>query len=171
MSGVKGLVVRLKTASIRKWAGTDDPIYIGVVGKGGGREFALDVEGFNDFEKGTDVKYWFGTVWEGDVLVGAKKPYHSDADADTRRWNMPSHDDIELDLVDYVYLRKASFLKDRQDDRYLLNEVEVTLYASSPSKRTFRRTTIALANEFGLQVWLPELDRSVDLATAAYRTP
>ena len=60
MSGVKGLVVRLKTSSIRKWAGTDDPIYIGVVGKGGGREFPLDVEG-----------------------------------------------------------RKAAFLKDRQDDRYL----------------------------------------------------
>lgn len=166
------MVVRLKTASIRKWAGTDDPIYIGVVGKGGGREFALDVEGFNDFEKGTDVKYWFGTVWDGDALGGAKKPYHSEADADTRRWNKPSHDDIELDQVDYVYLRKAAFFKDRLDDRYLLSEVEVTLYASSPSKRTFKSTgTFALANEFGLQVWLSELDRSLDPAAAVYRTP
>ena len=35
--------------------GTDDHIYIGVEGTGGGRECPLVVAEFNDFERGTNV--------------------------------------------------------------------------------------------------------------------
>ena len=47
---LKGLVAILTTADIEnKDTGTDDHIYIGLVGRGGGREFALATEE-EDFE-------------------------------------------------------------------------------------------------------------------------
>ena len=56
MSNLTGIFVSLTTGG-QWWAGTNDHLYIGVVGSVGGREFALDVAGFNDFEKGTVVPY------------------------------------------------------------------------------------------------------------------
>lgn len=154
MSHIRGLVVRLKTEN-RSWAGTDDHIYLGIVGKGGGREFPLDVNGFDDFEEGTDIKYWLGTVWDGAALTGAKKPNQSQPDSG--RWNDPAVDNINLNQVDYVYLRKGGTRQSDNDDAYMMDEVEATLYGSSPNKRTFRSTVdIGLANEYGLQVWLQE---------------
>lgn len=151
MSHVRGMVVRLKTKN-ESYAGTDDHIYIGVVGTDGGREFPLDVRGFNDFEPGTDVKYWLGDVWDGGVLSNAKNPYQAHA------WNDPELWRIEMDQVNQVYVRKGGTRTGGQDNAYKMDEVEVTLYgATSPNKRTFERTTdIWLANEYGLQVWLPE---------------
>lgn len=154
MSTIKGIVVRLKT-STTSWAGTNDHIYIGVVGKQGGREFPLDVRGFNDFEKGTDIKYWFGTVWEGGALTGAKKPYQSSPESG--KWNDPAPDNIELSKVDYVYLRKAGDRTIDEDDAYILDDVTVTLYGSQEDKRVFQTTAnIGLANEFGVMSWLRE---------------
>lgn len=150
MVNVKGMVVELKTKS-GKGTGTDDHIYIGVVGKGGGSEFPLDVPGFDDFEAGT-VRYWFGDVWDGSSLSGAKNPYKAHS------WNDPEPRYIDLDKVDYVYLRKHSHKGGRDDDAWKMDKVEVTLYGpSSPQKRTFHKTgDIWLANEYGLQVYLKE---------------
>ena len=47
MAHVKGILVELRTAT-GSGSGTKDHIYIGVQGQGGGREFPLDVRGFND---------------------------------------------------------------------------------------------------------------------------
>ena len=148
MANIKGILVRLKTEN-EKYAGTDNHIYVGIVGKGGGSEFPLDVKGFNDFEKGADVKYWLGDVWDGTALSGAKNPYKA------YEWNDPEIRYIDLDKVDYVYLRKQSYTKD--DDAWKMDEVEVTLYGSSPKKKTFYKTgDIWLANEYGLRVYLKE---------------
>ncbi len=153
MSNIKGLVIRLKSAGYN-WGGTNDHLYIGIFGRGGGREFPMDVKGFDDFEEGTDVKYWLGTVWEGSKLTGAKKPWQSQQ---AGGWNEPSYEKIDFEKVDYVYLRKQSV--DSNDDEYSLSEVDVTLYADSPVKKTFRhRGTLGLANEYGQQVWLREVD-------------
>lgn len=151
MANIKGILVRLKTEN-EGGAGTDDHIYVGVVGKQGGSEFPLDVRGFNDFEKGTDVKYWYGDVWEGGVLAGAVRPYAAGG------WNDPEYRYIDLDAVDYVYLRKHSHKGGDEDDAWKLDFVEVTLYgASSPDKRTFSKSAdLWLANEYGLQVYLKE---------------
>lgn len=151
MAHIKGMFVELLTDTAT-YAGTDDNIYVGVFGKGGGSEFPLDVRGFNDFEKGTNVKYWFGDVWEGGVLAGAKRPYQAGS------WNDPEFRYIDLEKVDYVYLRKHSHKGGNDDDAWKMDKVEVTLYGSnSPQKRTFHKTgDIWLANEFGLQVWLLE---------------
>ena len=91
MSKVLGIFVELKTEN-KKHAGTDDHIYIGVVGPGGGREFPLNVSGFNDFEEGTNVKYWLGEVWEGELLENARDPIKSHGS-----WNDPKIWEIELE--------------------------------------------------------------------------
>jgi len=150
MTGLRGIMVKLKTKN-EPGAGTDDHIYIGVVGSGGGSEFPLDVPSFNDFEQGTDIKYWFGDVWDGVALKGAKNPFQA------HQWNDPEFRYIDLDRVDYVYLRKHSHKGGVDDDAWKMDEVEVTLYGPSPQKRTFfKKGDIWLANEYGLQVWLKE---------------
>lgn len=147
MAKIKGMVVKLKTKT-GAYSGTDDHIYVGVFGKQGGSEFPLDVRGFDDFETGT-VKYWLGTVWDGSVLQGAKNPFKAFS------WNDPETRYIDMDKVDYVYLRKQSHTAD--DDAWKMDEVEVTLYGPKSQKRTFHKTgDIWLANEYGLQVYLKE---------------
>ena len=42
---------------------------------------------------------------------------------------------------------------------YELDEIEVALYGESPRKRVFRSgTAIWLGLEYGMQVWIPEVD-------------
>jgi len=148
MAEVKGMVVNLKTKT-GAYSGTDDMIYVGVVGKKGGSEFPLDVAGFDDFEPGL-VKYWLGTVWDGTALEGAKNPYKAFS------WNDPEGRHIGLKKVDYVYLRKRSYKKD--DDAWKMDSVTVTLYGPSPEKRTFMKTgDIWLGKEYGLTVYLKEV--------------
>ena len=104
MANIKGMLVKLKTKT-GAYSGTDDHIYVGIVGKKGGSEFPLDVRGFDDFEAGT-VKYWLGTVWDGSALENAKNPFEAYG------WNDPEGRGIDLDKVDYVYLRKQSHKAD-----------------------------------------------------------
>lgn len=152
MSNLRGVLVRLKTAK-GKWSGTDDHIYVGIFGKGGGRELPLDVHDFDDFEEGSQVKYWIGDVWDGTALSGARNPYESQGPW----WNNPKYDGINLEKVDYVYLRKQGDRSQSGDDLYQLDEVEITIYGSSPIKRTFARyIDIKFGNEYGNTVWIPE---------------
>src|SRR6185295_14475469 len=64
---LKGLVAILTTAHIEdKDTGTDDHIYIGLVGRGGGREFALATEE-EDFEvqpPGKPEVFLLGSFWD-----------------------------------------------------------------------------------------------------------
>jgi hypothetical protein len=152
MSHVRGMIVSLLTSS-SGGAGTDDHIYIGVVGTRGGREFPLDVHRFDDFEKGSSVKYWFGEVWDGTELAGAKNPYRSAAgDRNDPEWFR-----IELDEVESVYIRKQGDRTGDDDDAYKLNQVQVKLYGGSPEVRTFGTSNdLWFGNEYGHQAWLEE---------------
>jgi hypothetical protein len=150
MTALKGMLIRLKTKQ-ESGAGTKDRIFVGVVGSGGGSEFPLDVVGFKDFEEGAEIKYWFGDVWEGIALKNAKNPFQA------HDWNNPKIRDIELDKVNYVYLRKHSDKGGVGDDAWKMEEIQVTLYGPKSVKRTFyKRGDTWLANEYGLQVWLKE---------------
>ena len=152
MSHVRGILVRLKTKS-QSGAGTDDHIYIGVVGSGGGREFPLDVRGFNDFREDQDITYWFGSVWDEAALEGVKRPYRSEPG----ERNDPDWFRIELDQLQTVYVRKQGDRSVQGDDAFKMDEVEVTLYGVSPEKRTFGTSNdLWLGNEYGHQAWLPE---------------
>ncbi|UCE73028.1 MAG: hypothetical protein JSV56_08285 [Methanomassiliicoccales archaeon] len=153
MTALKGMLVRLKTKA-EPSAGTDDHIYIGVMGSGGGGEFPLDVPGFDDFKEGSDIKYWFGDIWEGVALKNAKNPFQA------HKWNDPKYRNIEMDKIEYVYLRKHSHRGGSDDDAWKMESVEVTLYGPKPIKRIFHKVgDVWLANEFGLQVWLKEKKR------------
>ncbi len=150
MGALKGMLIRMKTKD-EPGAGTKDNMYVGVVGSGGGSEFPLDVPGFKEFDKGSDIKYWFGDVWDGVALKDARNPFQA------HKWNDPEHRLIDIEKVDYVYIRKHSAKEGVDDDAWKMDEVEVILYGDTPEKRTFfKGGDIWLANEYGLQVWLRE---------------
>lgn len=151
---ILGITVSLKTGS-GVWEGTDDHIYVGIIGKGGGREFPLDVIGYDDFEPGTHVSYLLGTVWGIDAAKkGELEPFSSSQGG----WNDPNKWEIDMEKIDYVYLRKSGSRRGSADDMYELEEVEVALWGPEPNRRRFRHTGEArLANEYGLQIFLPEV--------------
>ena len=163
MSTLRGMIVRLHTGTGRH-SGTDDALYLGVYGTGGGREFPLDVKWFDDFERRSKVRYALGEVWDEDALVGTKKPHMSHDD-----WNDPKLFYVGFEQIDRVYLRKHEGARRPSDDAYELDEIEVALYGEEPAKRVFRCTTgIWLGKEYGSQVWIPEVDPaslSVELRT------
>jgi hypothetical protein len=149
---LRGIVVRLKTGGSRQ-AGTDDPLFLGVSGAAGGREFPLDVRWFDDAQRGSDVKYALGQVWEEAALAGARGPRMADAD-----WNDPKLSYVGFDAIAQVYLRKHAGRRASDDDAYQLDLIEVTLYGEADRKRTFRCTTaLWLGLQYGLQVWIPEV--------------
>ena len=150
MSYLRGMVVRLRTGDA-KYAGTDDPLFLGVSGSSGGREFPLDVRWFDDAERRSDVRYAFGEVWEEAALAGARRPVKAAAD-----WNDPKLFFVGFDGIDRVYLRKHA--GGAGDDDYQLDLIEVALYGQPGRRRVFRCTTaIWLGLSYGLQVWLPEV--------------
>jgi hypothetical protein len=145
------MIIRLRTGR-GKYAGTDDPLYLGVSGTGGGREFPLDVAWFDDFERGSSVKYHLGTVWDESAKAGARVPKEA-----VGGWNDPLTAHIELARIDRVYLRKQGRPR-ASDDAYQLDEIEVALYGERPERRVFHCTTAAwLGVEYGFQVWIPEV--------------
>lgn len=149
MSNISGIFVSLTTAG-QWWAGTDNHLYLGVVGTVGGREFALDVEGFNDFEKGTVVTYSIGP---GASVFGGKIP----ATAPDALAQMT----ICQPNVTHLYLRKQGDRTHEGDDAWRLSSAFVYLIASGIPTRVFQSTgPTTLGNEHGLQVWLAEVGHS-----------
>jgi hypothetical protein len=163
VSTLRGIVVQLNTG-LGRHSGTDDPLYLGVCGTSGGREFPLDVAWFDDAERRSRVKYVLGRVWEEAACAGARQPKRAQAD-----WNDPALFYVGFEAIDRVYLRKQTGRSRTDDDAYELDEVEVTLYGEAPLRRVFRCTTaIWLGVEYGATVWLPEVDpaeRAVSLRT------
>lgn len=165
MANLIGIVINLRTKN-QSGAGTDDHLYLGIVGSAGGREFPLDVRRFDDFEKGSDVRYWFGTVWEGAALVGARKPYQSEPG----ERNDPAWFRVDMDEVQHVYLKKQGDNTTKGDDAWKLDFVEVALYGES-TKRTFSTgNDLWFGNEYGRKAWLPEVLRGSSLPVATVIT-
>lgn len=165
MHKVKGIWVLLRTAQTTQGIsgpGTDDHVYVGIIGRHGGSEFPLDVRDFDDFEAGTSVKYWFGDVWEGTALTDAKRPYEADGE------NHPYRRNIDLEGVDYVYIRKHSTRGSDKDDSWRLEAAALQLYAdTSPVKRSFvKPEPIWLGNEYGHTVYLWEISYGDRVAAA-----
>jgi hypothetical protein len=150
---LRGIVVRLKTGA-SKYAGTDDPLFLGVSGSAGGREFPLETPWFDDAERGTDVRYAFGDVWDEAAALGARRPRESESG-----WNDPKLAYVGFEGIDRVYLRKHAGRRATDDDAYQLDLIEVTLFGDKGQRRTFRCTTaLWLGIRTGLQAWLPEVD-------------
>lgn len=152
MAYLRGIVVRLRTGDAR-YAGTDDPLFLTISGAAGGREFPLNARWFDDAERGTDVRYALGEVWDEAALVGVKRLATAETD-----WNNPRLFYVGFEAIDRVALRKQGGRRSADDDAYQLDAIEVQLFGDPGQRRTFRCTTaIWLGVKFGLQVWLPEV--------------
>lgn len=155
MSNLNGIFVSLTTAG-QSWAGTDNHLYIGIVGTVGGREFALAVNGFNDFEEGTVVPYSIGP---GATAFGGRIPDTAADVLDEMTICQPN--------VTHVYLRKQGNLTHAGDDAWRLASAFVYLTAANSPTRIFVSTgPTTLGNEYGLQAWLAEVDHSGDYRNA-----
>lgn len=152
MGNVVGIRVKLKTKQ-QGGAGTDDAMYLGVFGKGGGSEFPFDVPGFDDFKAGDEIIYEWGDIWNLPNPL-ALHPTGSQGN------NKPVLRYIVLEDVDYVYLRKASHKPKDDDDAWKLDNVRVELYGADFQGQEWRwfekSADIWLGNEYGHQVWLKE---------------
>jgi hypothetical protein len=146
VSSLDGIFVSLTTGN-QWWAGTNDHLYLGVVGTVGGRELALGVDGFDDYEEGTVVPYSIGP---SAALFGGKKPANGDASLSDLTICQPN--------VTHVYLRKQGDRTHAGDDAWRLDNVYVYLIAAPQPTRVFVSTGRAtLGNEYGNQIWLAEV--------------
>ncbi|WP_222272369.1 hypothetical protein [Modestobacter marinus] len=163
MTILAGIAVELTTSN-ESQSGTDDHLYVGIVGKGGGREFALATPS-EDFESGTEL-FLLGDIWDSTVtsVPSAKKPFDSEPGGE----NDPVRALIEAELVDYVYLRKQGDNTEEDDDVYRLRRVTVSLFFSIDVTGAGRRVDyefiapaqkpwLTLANENGHTVYLHEV--------------
>ncbi|MEJ2503916.1 MAG: hypothetical protein P8177_11495 [Gemmatimonadota bacterium] len=148
MSHITGIFVSLTTSGVW-WAGTNDHLYVGVVGTVGGREFALAVRDFDDFEEGTVVPYSIGP---GAAVFGGRIPDTAASALNDMTICLPN--------VTHVYLRKQGDRTHEGDDAWRLASAYVYLISSSQT-RVFSSTGAAtLGNEHGLQLWLGEVAHS-----------
>jgi hypothetical protein len=157
---LKGLVAILTTANLPN-AGTDDHIYIGLVGRGGGREFALatSLEDFEVQPPGKPEVFLLGTFWDNPAASVPQAKYSLRSGPGGE--NDPARFEVDLDLVDYVYLRKQGDRSFEDDDAYALQQVVVYLYGPVTGQwRTFRADAnngLWLGNEFGHVVYLHDV--------------
>lgn len=153
---ILGMLVNLRTFNSDE-AGTDDEIYIGFWGKGGGREFPLSSSNHDDFERGADDFYVVG------VDPGFGFPLHRSDRSAPGQPNDPALVPIDLDSIEYVYLRKQAYGTGQDDDAWRLESVIVLLYDEDtvPLTRSrlfslFARKGMWFGNEHGHQAWLSE---------------
>lgn len=154
MTLLTGMFVTLVTDPNEE-AHTDDHLYIGIIGTAGGREFPLHTkEGTNDFKSGATEKFGLGAIW--DTTIGATiQPLRSAPGED----NDPALIPVELENVNFVYLRKQGDNTLEGDDAYRLKRLTVILYGpAAPSQRIYEffngGKSLWLANEHGHVVYL-----------------
>ncbi|MBN8246698.1 MAG: hypothetical protein J0L84_04560 [Verrucomicrobia bacterium] len=147
MADIEGIVVELTTGS-QSWAGTNDQLFLGVVGTRGGREFNLDVSGFNDFEPNTKVNYVIGKEFALALSGPEKKPITAPA-------SLTQGSKMDQPSITHVYLRKQGQMSQNADDAWRLQEARVWLMnASDPTRIWESRGPLTLSIEDGLQIWL-----------------
>jgi hypothetical protein len=147
MADIEGIVVELETGN-QSWAGTDDQLFVGVVGSHGGREFNLNVSGFNDFEPGTKVNYQIGQEFALSTPGPEKTPITAPA-------SLLGGSKIDQPSVTNVYLRKQGDMSQDVDDAWRLAFARVWLMNSTdPTQIWESRGPLTLSIEDGLQVWL-----------------
>jgi hypothetical protein len=148
------MVVALNTFDSED-AGTDDEIYLGLWGTGGGREFPLSSSNHDDFERGASDLYMIGV----DPGFGFRQSDRSKPG----EANDPALVPIELGSIQYVYLRKQAYGTEGDDNAWRLSRVIVLLYDAAtfplPRNRIFFLDApkgMWFGNEHGHQAWLSE---------------
>ena len=131
------------------WSETKDPIYLGIYGKNGGREFALQVDGASPFtQEGSTVKLILG--------VPCCKKVGTQVDKSTGlNENDPSLNPMSLEDIEFVYFRKYGGKTGHTDDWAEFSNVTV-LFCDSDDQllRYKKKGRMHFAKEAGLQHWL-----------------
>jgi len=153
MPNIIGIKVRAATAG-GWWSDTNDAVYVGVYGTQGGREFRIDVENFSEFATPNSLQtFSLGQICcrdgsELSVLLSTGKSI-----------NDPAAIPLDMDSVQFVYLRKEEHHTALSDDWLILDLAEVLLCDDSGSLRRFRQNRqMHFWYESGLQHWLPEVE-------------
>jgi hypothetical protein len=152
MSTVVGILVKLDISGA-PGSGTDDPIYLGVMGKQGGREFPLNRSGDNDWEAGSKAYYAIGTVPCEERPDAA--PFAARSEPGKR--NAPDRFDIGADSIDSVYLRKREGVSSITDDAVSILKANVIIHDSDNGKKHWSlesKLGVWLGTEYGSRVAL-----------------
>jgi hypothetical protein len=157
---ITGMLVELVTTTNKGNAGTDDEIYIGMWGRAGGREFSLSSSAIKNFKQGSDPIYELG------ISLNWGFPPVRSASSEPGHENDPALIPIELDGIEYVYVRKQAYGTGGDDDAWQADSVVVMVYDTD--NLPFRPTQLRMfgldadpqglwfGNEFGHQAWLTE---------------
>jgi hypothetical protein len=150
MGEVTSVWVQIATAP-GTYTGTDDHVYLGIYGTEGGREFALDVNQFDDWEPDSKVAYGFGP--RGDAFSpGNYGPIREPTTAADQL------DKISISQPDVTtaYLRKQGDRTPRGDDYWELSDCMVHLLSDErdPTRAFWLPGSVRLGNEYGHKVWL-----------------
>lgn len=131
------------------WSDTKDPIYLGVYGKNGGREFALQVNGESPFTvDGATVKLILGQT-------SCNRPGLQVDNSLNLKENDPSLNPIGLNDIEFVYLRKFGGQTGNTDDWAEFSKITVIFRDSSGKLlRYIKVGRIHFAKEAGLAHWL-----------------
>jgi hypothetical protein len=148
MADIEGIIVVVETSSQSR-AGTDQPVFVGIFGTGGGREFNLNVENFDDFQVGKTVKYHIGKQFTIGGPGQDKVPTGSPA-------VLSGGSKISLPEVKFVYLRKMGRMTGKSDDNWHIASATVYMMNEEETRIFKLRGPLTLGIEDGLQVWLPE---------------
>jgi hypothetical protein len=120
----------------------------GDIRHGRGREFNLNVSGFNDYEPGSKINYEIGEVSAFDPSGPEKTPHEATS-------ALMGGNRIEQRSVTHVYLRKHGRYDQSEDDAWKLGSARVWLMNRVDPARVFTaRGPLTLSIEDGLQVWL-----------------
>ena len=159
MGQIFGLTVRLEVMRA-EGAGTNDQLYVGLLGTEGGREFALG-SSRNDFEAGSHWSYVLGLP---EPLPSVNVPMIRSNDSRPGARNDPGQFFMTVEGVQSVYLRKQAYGTGGDDDAVNLRSVTVWVRdhddAVFAGRQFFARgiaeadAGLWLANEYGHQVWL-----------------
>ena len=169
MGDIRAITVHLVTSDLRD-AGTDDVVYLGFFGTGGGQEFPLIVTHFDDYADGSVVDYHLGTdTWVVSTDGTDKTVDRSNPGA----VNDPAQLPVDLDTVQYVYIRKAGDGRlhgqsaagppadEGDDDAWLMESADVYLGDATRFRKFStqpRKPGLWFGNEFGHAVYLQEVD-------------
>lgn len=166
MASIKGIDIELTVGSIAD-AGTKDPLYIGIYGKNGGREYAFNFPPQTTGNTGS-IRFRFGDGCckrDNDIII-------------SKECCNLKLDSLQLKNVEYVYIRKHSRQTEgpntsgnltTDDDLLLLKTAVVTLCDDTGDMRRFKKTTdMYYAYECGLTHWLPETSKPGCLVTVTY---
>lgn len=129
---------------------TEDALYLGVYGSSGGREFPLDVQGYEEFQPGEDVKLNIGGLchWQ------ANQNPHIVTASTGGAANDPAIDNIDLDSVEFVYLRKNLGSAQGLDDELKLSRADVWLCDGSKERYFSKSVRMFFGYEYGAKHWL-----------------